>query len=215
MELAAGLVGGFILGILASSIAWLITERLSAPRLHIRPDQNRYPAPLQGTAGYELYHIVVTNAPTRWPFPARQPAWACTARIEVLRHDGTASGTPPVHARWTTQPEPLLPMLSAGQPHNVLDPARVMQSRRMDVHAHHTELIPVAIKFEGEPDCHLFSNESYAHSRWQNPAWRLGTGAHRLRAVVLHQGGESATDLELRNDGRTRDSVRLLPWNAN
>ena len=41
MELAVGLIGGFLLGILASGIAWLITEYAAGPSLDIVPDQNR------------------------------------------------------------------------------------------------------------------------------------------------------------------------------
>lgn len=214
MDLAIGLLGGFVLGIGASSIAWMITERLSQPKLEVRPDSSRYQAQLVGSAGHEFYHVVVSNAPTRWPVPGRQPAWACTARVEVYRPDGSREIAGEVHARWTSQPEPLLPVVVQGQQANVLDPARIMQSRRMDVHGHHDELVAVAIKFEDQADCHIFSNESYVHPQWQNPAWRLGPGRYRLRVIILFQGGRSITDFELQNAGTTRASLSLKPWES-
>jgi hypothetical protein len=86
-----------------------------------------------------------------------------------------------------------------------------MQSRRMDVHGHHEELVSVVVKFEGEPDCYIFTNESYVFPQWQNPDWRLPPGRYRLRVTVLSDRGRTQKEFELRNDDQSRNDVRLVP----
>ena len=212
MELAVGLLGGFVLGILASTIAWSITERAAGPRLEIVEDRNRFQGQTPGNPPHEFFHVRVRNIPARWPVPGRRPAWACTATIGVLRDDGSRMIAGDIFARWTSQPEPLLPVLAQGQPGNVLDPARLIQARRMDVHGHHEEQIAVAVKFEGEGDCHIFTNESYLFPKWQNPQWRLPPGRHRIRITVLYERGSAHKDFELGNAGPSRNDVRIVPW---
>lgn len=207
MELAVG----FLLGIVASTIAWLITEYAASPSLDIVPDSNRFQGQSAGNPPHEFYHVRVLNLPARWPLPGRRPAWACSATLEVFRQDGSPAITSDIQARWTSQPEPLLPVVAQGQVGNVLDPARIMQARRMDVHGHHEELVSVAVKFESERDCYIFTNESYVFPKWQNPAWRLPPGRYRLRVTVLYDRGHAQREFELRNDGQSRNDVRLVP----
>jgi hypothetical protein len=215
MELAIGLFGGFVLGILGSTIAWVISEYLARPLLAISVDTNRargQTAP--ENPPHEFYHILVTNQPSRWPVPGRRPAWACTSTIEVFREDGKPAVEGRIIGRWTSQPEPVLPVVSEGQVGGVVDPARLMQARKIDVHGHATEAMAIAIKFEGEQDCHIFTNESYVFPRWQNPAWRLGPGRYRVRVTIFYERGRAQQDFELRNSGLSRDDVRLSPWPA-
>jgi hypothetical protein len=214
MELAIGLVGGFILGILGSTIAWVISEYLARPCLEIRVDGNRAQAQSGGNPPHEFYHVRVMNLPSRWPVPGRRPAWACTATIEVFREDGEPAVNGEIYGRWTSQPEPLLPVVSDGQVGNVLDPARVMQARKIDVHGHATEAMSIAVKFEEDPNCYIFTNESYLFPMWQNPAWRLATGRYRVRISVYYESGRAQADFELRNAGSRRDDLRLAPWPA-
>jgi hypothetical protein len=87
-----------------------------------------------------------------------------------------------------------------------------MQARRMDVHAHHEELISVLVKLEGEAGCHVFTNESYVFPKWQNPAWHLPPGRYRLRVTVYYERSPEQRDFELRNNGPSRDDIHLGPW---
>jgi hypothetical protein len=215
MELSLGLLGGFLFGIAASTIAWVISEYLARPFLRIEVDQNRAQGQSPNNPPHEFYHVRVANLPARWPVPGRRPAWACTATIEVFGEDGTRRINGEIAGRWTSQPEPLLPVVAQGQVGNVLDPARVMQARRIDVHGHATEPMSIAFKFEGEPDCYIFTNESYVFPRWQNPAWRLEQGRYRVRVTVFYERGFAQQDFELRNGGSSRNDLRLSPWPAN
>jgi hypothetical protein len=215
MELAIGLVGGFVLGILGSTIAWVISEYLARPSLDITVDQSRAQGQRPGGAPpHEFYHVRVRNLPASWPVPGRRPAWACTARIEVFREDGSRAVEGEIVGRWTSQPEPLLPVVAGDQVSNVLDPARVMQAQMVNVHAHADQAMSVLVKFEGEPDCHVFTNESYVFPRWQHPGWRLPPGRYRLRVTVHYESGQAQRCFELRNGGPSRDDVRLAPWPA-
>lgn len=214
MELTVGLIGGFLLGILASGIAWLITEYAAGPSLDIVVDKNREQGQSQGNPPYEFYHVRVRNMPAKWPLPGRKPAWVCTASIDVFRLDGSRAITGGIIARWTSHPEPLLPVVAQGQVENVLDPARLIQARRMDVHGHSEEPVSVAVKFEGDPDCYIFTNESYLFPLWQNPSWRLSPGRYRLRVTVYYERGRVEKDFELSNVGPRRDDVRLNPWTS-
>jgi hypothetical protein len=67
----------------------------------------------------------------------------------------------------------VLPVVSEEQAGNVLDPARIMQARKIDVNGHATEAMSIVVKLEEDPDCYIFTNESYLSPRWKNPAWRL------------------------------------------
>lgn len=215
MELALGLLGGLLLGVAASTVAWVISEYLARPLLRIEVDQDRAQGHLPSNPPHEFYHVRVANLPALWRLPGRRPAWACTATIEVFGQDGSRILNGEITGRWTSQPEPLLPVVSQGQVANVLDPARVMQARRIDVHAHATEAMSIALKFEGEPDCYIFTNESYVFPRWQNPAWRLVQGRYRVHVTVFYERGCAQRDFELRNGGPSRNDVRLSPWPTN
>ncbi len=203
---------GFVLGILASAVAWLITEYAVRPLLVITPDASRFQGQSQGNPPHEFYHVRIANAPAKWPLPGRRPAWACSVTLDVFRDDGSRVNTDAIHGRWTSQPEPLLPVLAGGQVGNILDPARVMQSRRMDIHAHQEELMAVAVKFEGEPDCHIFTNESYMFLRWQNPTWRFAPGRYILRVTLLYERGRAVKEFVLMNAGPSRDDLRLSEY---
>lgn len=205
---------GFGLGILASGTAWLLSEYAVRPLLDIIVDPNRSQGQNPGPHPHEFYHVRVRNLPARWPLPGRRPAWSCRGTIEVLRPDGSRAVPEEIQARWTSQPEPLLPVIAGHHVGSVLDPSRLMQARKIDVHSHFDEPMSLAVKFEGEEDCYVFSNESYLFPRWQNPAWRLNRGAHLIRVTVYYERGYAQRDFELRNDGLSRDDVHIRPWPA-
>ena len=204
---------GFILGILASSIAALVYEYATRPLIEtVADDSGRAQGQVPDEKPHEFYHLKVRNLPAKWPLSGRKPAWSCKATIEVFNTDGSRAIKEPIPARWTSQPEPLIPILQAGQHANLLDPAKIITGRKVDVHGHEDQQLSIAIKFEGEPECHVFSNESYQFQRWQNPAWRLKTGTYRLRVTLFYERGRSQNDFELRNSGPGRDDLQLRPW---
>jgi len=115
----------------------------------------------------------------------------------------------PIPARWISQPEPIISIGIAGALTQILDVARMLAGRRIDIYNHEDQVLSLALKFEGQPNCHLFTNESYAFPMWQNPGWALPLGQHRLRVTVYYEGGRAARDFWLHNEGLTRDDVRI------
>jgi hypothetical protein len=201
----------FGLGILTSGIAALIYDRMTRPRLRIAIDEaGRVRGEAQGL--HEFRHLVVRNERARLLYASRRPAWSAKAQIEVFDADGKRAIQSPVHARWTSQPEPLIPVVSYGAATSLMDPAKLVTGRKVDVHSHEDEQISLVIKFQGEDQCHIFSNESYPYSRWQNPAWRIPVGTFKVRATVFHESGREIADFKLVNRGPDLDDVQLTVW---
>ncbi|HLJ92325.1 MAG TPA: hypothetical protein VKU02_03950 [Gemmataceae bacterium] len=193
---------GFVLGIVGSVIAGRWLEARAQPLLDLVADMSR-----AQNVDLEFYNIVVRNR------PGRRPAWACRATIEVFREHGEPAIREEIPARWSSQPEPTVQFAVGNQVGNVFDLPRAIQGRRADVHSHLDERIPIAIKQENDPDCYIFTNESYlpAHSG-KNPNWRLPQGRYRVRVTVYYESGQAQKDFELRNGGPSRDDVHLRLW---
>ena len=94
------------------------------------------------------------------------------------------------------------------------DVARMLAGRRIDIHNHEDQVLSVAIKFKGEAECHLFTNESYIFPRWQNPDWSLPVGRHGLRVTVFYERGRTQCDFWIHNNGLTRDDLRVEAINT-
>jgi hypothetical protein len=198
----------FALGILASGIAALLYDYVTRPLLRVVIDESgRVRSQAQGL--HEFHHLVVRNQPAPWPFPGRKPAWSAEAHIEVLNTDGTPVIQGPVYARWTSQPEPLIPAVAGTTAVNLIDPAKLITGRKVDVHSHQDQQISLLIKFQGEDQCHIFSNESYPYPRWQNPTWQIPLGTFRVRVTVFYERGLETREFHLVNGGPFLEDVRL------
>lgn len=192
-------------GALTSAAVAILYGRLTRPRIEIVLDDSPHPMrfnfPNAGGAPtpLEFHHLMVRTFPVRWPVPGRTPAWSARGIIEVFRmEDGSRAIPDAVHVRWSSRREPT----------NIPE---MLEGRRVDVHGHEAEHFAVIVKADGEDTCHIFSNESYAHARFQNPAWQLPPGRFRLRLSISYDGGPAVGDFELRNDGARFDQVRILP----
>jgi hypothetical protein len=84
-----------------------------------------------------------------------------------------------------------------------------MNARKVDVHAHEDEYVSLAVKFEGQSECYIFSNESYLHPAWSNPAWRLSPGVYRVDVTVFYGRGLAKRAFTLRNERTARNSVEV------
>jgi len=207
------LLVGFVLGIVASAIAALIYEHSTRPNLEVALDEGgRAQAQVPGNPPHEFYHLRIRNLPSRWPFPGRKPAWRVRTTLEVFRPDGSRAIAEAIQVRWTSHPEPMVPVIVEGQPANILDPAKVISGGNVDVHGHDDQQFAVAVKFDGEEACFLFNNLSYTFVRWQNPAWRLPVGEYRLSVTVYYERGRLQRDFRLRNEGTSLDQLVLSRW---
>ncbi len=200
----------FLFGVVASGVAALLYEYASRPSLEAEIDPNgRVRGSHSSLPPYEFHHLLVRNKSAFWPVPSRKPAWSTHARLEVLSSDGTLLIREPIYARWTSQPEPLVPAVGVGGHVNLIDPAKLITGRKVDVHSHEDQQISLLIKVQGEDACYVFSNESYLHPRWQNPAWRLPLGTFRVRLTVHYERGQLKREFQLVNKGPALEDVQL------
>jgi hypothetical protein len=151
------LVTGFLLGIAASGIVAVIYDRATKPLIEIVLDD----APIAlgqhpGLPPHAFYHLRVRNRPALWPLAGRRPAWSSRATIEVFAADRSRTIPDPIQARWPSQPEPLAPAVAGDQSVSLVDFARLMNARKVDIHCHEEQTISLAIKFDGQPDCYIF-----------------------------------------------------------
>ncbi|MEM4379496.1 MAG: hypothetical protein QXL01_02265 [Thermoplasmatales archaeon] len=205
------LLTGFFLGIFASAIAAILIDYSTRPFLALGLDDS---PPVQGQSpgspAHAFYHLKVKNMPAKWPLSGRRPAWSCQATIEVLSEDGRHSLFGPIPARWVSQPEPIVSFISAGNVIHFPDVAKMIAGRKIDIHSHEDQKIVIAVKFEGETDCFLFTNESYAFPRWSNPQWKLGQGRYRLRVTIYYERGRAYSDFLIENVGSTRGDLKII-----
>ncbi len=87
----------------------------------------------------------------------------------------------------------------------------MIAGRSVDVHSHCDERLTVALKEEGDPDLYLFTNESYAHEKAKNPAWRLPVGQYQLTVSLFYESGMEQRGFRLANLGAARSDVKIEP----
>jgi hypothetical protein len=200
---------GFVLGFIASLGASVVLDQMTQPRLTISLVAGSARGQNPGWPAHAFFHALVSNqGEDGSASPGLRPAWSCSASIEVVASaDSPAIG--PIPARWISHPEPLLVVSTGASPTLIPDVARMISGRRVDVHPHDPQQLSLLVKFEGENDCFLFTNESYASERWSNPAWRLGLGEHRLRVAVAFELGGHAVEFLIENSGPRREDLRI------
>ena len=197
------------MGLLSSGIVVLIYERKTQPDLEISLDPKRTLGFFGGKVPFEFYHVIIRNKPPGRFFPTRKPAWACHAILDVLDSSGRVL-IKDVQARWTSQPEPLIPALQGNTISNLLDPARIVQSRKVDIHVHEDQHLPVLLKYEGDSKCYIFSNESYPYTLWKRPDWEISLGEFKIRITVFYERGPRVFVLGLTNSGTSRDDIKFI-----
>lgn len=201
---------GFFLGIVASGIVAIVYEHATSPLVEVSLDDRPLAmGHFPDVPPYAFYHLRIRNVPTWLPLSTRKPAWSAKATIEVLNLDGTRAIAEEIYARWPSQPEPLLPAVAGGESVNLVDFARMMNARKVDVHAHDDEYIALAIKYDGQPDCHIFSNESYLHPAWKNPPWQLAPGKYKVVVTVYYGRGRAKREFFFENERKARNSIEI------
>jgi hypothetical protein len=202
-------ISGFALGLLSSSVVVLLYEYNTRPELYAVVDEKHtYGTHPHTYKDYEFYHIIVRNKPSGYLMPSRKPAWSCSANINVLDMDNTIL-IKGVQSRWTSQPDPLLPAVVGNSVANLIDPARIVLARKVDVHYNGEQHMPVAIKYEGEDYFYIFTNESYFDPEWKKPEWRLGKGNYIIEVILFYENGPSVIKFNLVNKGAKRSDLKL------
>ena len=115
--------------------------------------------------------------------------------------------------RWSGSPEPVPNhiILNNKVEGMMWDFARLTAPQRMDIPVGTAEPVDVAARFDDDPDCYGWSNESYfSEPIWKNPRWRLAPGRYLVHVVARSQGETAEKTFRLVTDVRRTD-FRLEP----
>lgn len=207
----------FFLGLLASFTAIIFYEVGKKPWLEINigsiDDGQK-----TNLSPYRFLHVSAMNKPVGRPwkyFTDRNIAHSCQAIIEVYNIDNPQQRAIKdiIYARWSGTPE-LVQTVAIPTPQGaatlyVPDITKLPQGRRMDLLPGYKEGIDVALKFDGDPECYIFSNESYFHPQWKNPKWKLDPGKYRIRVKLFSGSLRKEKHFLLINEGTKRSDLIL------
>ncbi|OIP32311.1 MAG: hypothetical protein COW04_00395 [Deltaproteobacteria bacterium CG12_big_fil_rev_8_21_14_0_65_43_10] len=151
----------------------------------------------------------------------RNPALQCHGNITFHHLDGQNIFGRSMILRWVRAPEPNPLRIQIGHEQGlVFDPVRITHIQKMDIYPNESEVIDIAARFDNEPECYGWSNESYfSVPLWRTPSWRIETGRYIVKVNVLSSGKTISALFRLINDvGQTdfrledalpTDSVRV------
>jgi hypothetical protein len=211
MELALGIIfGGLITVLTAVGVEYLRRPKL---RLTIENPPLDLPSP-NGQGRRRNLRLVLHNDPL--PLVARwmQRAAATQCRGEITFHhlDGQDYSGKSMAVRWVSSSEPIASRIvnAAGQfQYYIQDFSRTSGESRVDVYPGESELLDVAVRFDGEPDCYGWNNESYVHN-WRNPDCKLPCGRYLVKVVIASSGQKCVGVFRLINDVEGLAGFRLM-----
>ena len=74
-------------------------------------------------------------------------------------------------------------------------------------------MLDVVVRFENEPDCYGWNNDSYLFN-WRNPNWKLAGKRYLIKVVVTSSGRKCKGVFRLINDVENLNDFRLLDPSA-
>ena len=187
-------------GLVAAFAVPFTIEALKRPRLAI--DSGIW-AP-GGVVLWTFAVVRVRNKLLPWRLDkvlSREVAQACKVHVDFYRWDETSRLFQPLPGRWSSHPEPIRlaqgPAISAGMPVSgvpagnpatqgaarvIYDPSLDSQDQDVAVSVEGEEVAVAILRYDGE--AYAFSNGSYAHELFGNPAWLLPRGTYRIDVRV-------------------------------
>lgn len=213
------LVIGFLIGFVASLTVVAFLELCKRPYLTIKVGSVAE-GQFRDESPYRFVHVSIRNKRASKLFSLisdRSVAFSCQARLEVRSADtGNRVIDEEIIARWAGTPEIVQPVsISPGSPTRYIpDITKLPMGRKMDIIPDHNEEIDIVIKFEDEPECYIFSNESYLAGSplWRKPDWRLDKGIYDILVTVVCGSIQKSKHFILENRGpRREDTFLRLP----
>src|SRR5258705_2841147 len=165
METAVGIiVGGLITILTAIGVEYLRRPKLGLSIEDRALDRNKLGKPSRNR------RMILRNAPL--PLIARwmQRSAATQCRGEITFHhldDGQNVFDRVMAVRWVKSPEPVSDRVIDTQgtvQYYIRDFAKLSIDSRIDVYPGEQELLDVAVRFEGEPECYGWNNDSYFYN---------------------------------------------------
>src|SRR5262249_50539524 len=131
-----GIFETLLLGFIASLTVVIVFEYIIQPKLKVTAEKSPSLAPDSLNPQFAFYHVMVTNLPAMPLFPNRRPVWSCQAQIEVWNLEGKSMLATPILARWSSQPEPHTTVTIKNTVTKIVDMAKIIAGRKIDIHSH-------------------------------------------------------------------------------
>lgn len=216
METAIGVLCGGIITILTA--IWV--EYLRNPKLKLEIEHPALDtADNSGNNKRRNLRLILRNEALPPGLRWMQRAAAIQCKGEVTFHhldDGQNVYDRAMPVRWVQSPQPIRPLVVDNQgtvQFQIIDFARLGTDSRIDVYPGDEEKLDVAVRFDGEPDCYGWNNESYAHN-WRTPQWKLSKGRYLAKVTVTSSGKKCYGVFRIANDVDNLTDFRLIEGNA-
>jgi hypothetical protein len=151
--------------------------------------------------------IAVTHRSLPWGlrWMLRGPASQCLGTITFHHLDGQNVLGRTMRGRWANTAEPVLPTMNNGQVVFILDFNKALAESRVDIFPGESAPLDIVARFNNEPDCYGWNNETYLHGDWKNPQWRLPAGRYLVETTVSSSGQKWSDVFRLVNDVPQQD----------
>lgn len=183
------LLGGVLVGLIASSVFAVFSYLIRKPRLAIEIMKDKP----KGRENWTNFHFMVKNK-------GLNPAMRCHGRL--IFRDGSLKKPFEINVRWESAPEPEM----TGKPAYSFVPF----SEKMDIFPSMEEKICYAVKYEGEHEIYGFGNKSYMYDKRKNPDWSLPKGVYTLDVELKYSGGEKRSSFIINNAGKSYKDVSVV-----
>ena len=210
MEILLSIVGGGLITITTA----IFVEWLRKPNLALNIETPPLDVPADAPQKRHL-RLVLRNKPLvfglRWM--QRSAALQCRGTVTFHNKDGQDVFGKTMAVRWAGSPEPIN---LSGQIVDLQQPAQLVyriinvtgMESRMDVYPGEQEMLDIAVRFSGEPECFGWNNESYFNN-WRTPGWKLDRGAYLVRVVIASSGSKFVGRFLLMNEADPLSAFRL------
>jgi hypothetical protein len=212
MESAISVVIGGLITVLTT----IAVEYLRRPKLSLAIEDPPLDAPSpDGKTMRRNLRLSLRNEPLPYGAGWMQRAAAIQCRGEITFHhlDGQNKFGRTMPVRWVRSPEPIANQIidPKGQVQfYIRDFARAATEPRVDVPTGEEELLDIVVRFDHEPDCYGWNNDSYAYN-WRNPNWKLEKGRYLVKVVITSSGQNCVGLFRLVNDVENLADFRLIP----
>jgi hypothetical protein len=158
--------------------------------------------------------LILRNMSLPWLLRFIQRSAALQCRGEISFHnldDGQPVFVRTMPVRWVRSPEPIANQIvdTSGKVQFVIhDYTRVSTDSRIDVYPGEEEMLDVAVRFAGEPNCFGWNNEAYLHN-WRNPNFLLMPGRYIAKVTITSSGRKCIGKFRLINNVEALKDFRL------
>lgn len=212
MVILSIVIGGVITILTAIGVEWLRRPKL---RLAIEEKPVEYLPSGDNPARRHLrLRLINDSLPRIARWMLRSAALQCRGEIRFHHLDGQRVYDRAMSVRWARLPEPVASQVISipdNIPHfYIRDFARTFTDSRIDVYPGEEEILDVAVRFDGEPDCYGWNNEAYLNN-WRTPSWKLPRDRYLVEVVINSSGQKCVGLFRLINDVAQLADFRLSP----